>query len=172
VRRSAAGNVWDYNLTPAGQELAPIIMALGHWGARWIGSRLRKEELDPGLLMWDVRRAVRLAEFPSEPVIIQFLFRDARSGERQWWLVVEDGAADLCRDDPGRDVTVVVDATVRGLTEVWTGDRTPEQAIRSRDIRVESARRDVDGLWRWLGLSPFAPTRRLAEHKAAAPPSP
>lgn len=167
VRRSAVGKVWEYSLTPAGEDLRPIIMALGHWGARWIGSRLRKDELDAGLLMWDVRRSVRIAEFPSEPVIVHFRFRDARAGERQWWLVVEDGAADLCRDDPGRDVTVVVDATVRALTEVWAGDRTPEVAIQSREIRVEGARREVARLWRWLGSSAFAPTRRLAAQMAA-----
>ena len=41
VRRSAVGKVWEYSLTEAGEELRPIVMALGHWGARWIGSRLR-----------------------------------------------------------------------------------------------------------------------------------
>jgi DNA-binding HxlR family transcriptional regulator/putative sterol carrier protein len=160
VRRSAAGKVWAYSLTPAGEELRPIITALGHWGARWIGSRLRKNELDAGLLMWDVRRSVRLAEFPPGPVVIQFQFRDARAGERQWWLVVENGAADLCRDDPGREVTVLVDATVRALTELWTGECTPQQALQSGEVRVESGRPDVTRLWCWLGTSAFAPTRR------------
>jgi DNA-binding HxlR family transcriptional regulator/putative sterol carrier protein len=169
VQRSALGNVWEYRLTPAGEDLRPIIMALGHWGARWIGSRLRKDELDVGLLMWDVRRFVRIAEFPTEPVIIHFRFRDARAGERQWWLVVEGGAADLCRDDPGRDVTVVVDATVRALTELWTGDRTPEQAMQSREVRVEGAGRDAERLWCWLGSSAFAPTRRQPGQIAASP---
>jgi DNA-binding HxlR family transcriptional regulator len=168
VRRSALGNVWEYSLTPAGEDLRPIIMALGHWGAQWIGSRLRKDDLDPGLLMWDVRRFVRIGEFPSEPVVIHFRFRDGRAGERQWWLVVEDGVADLCRDDPGRDVTLVVDATVRALTEVWTGDRTPEQAVQSREVRVGGARRDVARLWSWLGSSAFAPTRRQAVQMAGA----
>jgi DNA-binding HxlR family transcriptional regulator/putative sterol carrier protein len=162
VRRSAVGKVWEYSLTPAGEDLRPIILALGHWGARWIGSRLRKDELDAGLLMWDVRRFVRLAEFPAQPVVIHFRFRDARAGERRWWLVVDNGVADLCRDDPGREVTLVVDATVRALTEIWTGDRTPEQAIASREVRVEGARRDAVRLWSWLGSSAFAPTRRQA----------
>lgn len=167
VRRRALGNVWEYGLTPAGEDLRPIIMALGHWGAQWIGSRLRKEDLDPGFLMWDVRRFVRIEEFPPEPVVICFRFRDARAGERQWWLVVEDGAADLCRDDPGRDVTLVVDATVRALTEVWTGDRTPEQVLQSGEVRIEGGRRDAARLWHWLGSSAFAPTRRQAVQKAA-----
>jgi putative sterol carrier protein len=110
--------------------------------------------------MWDVRRFVRLEEFPPRPVVIHFQLRDARAGERAWWLVVQDGVADLCRDDPGREPTLVVDASVRALTEVWTGNRTPEQALRSRDIRVEGAQREAKALWRWLGTSAFAPTRR------------
>ena len=166
VRRTAAGKVWEYGLTAAGEELRPIVMALGHWGARWIGSRLRDEELDAGLLMWDIRRFARIPEFPPRPVVVQFLFRDARLGERAWWLVVEDGVADLCRDDPGRELTLVVDATVRALTEIWSGDRTPQQALQSGEIRVDGARRDAQDLWRWLGTSAFAPTRRAA-HAAA-----
>ena len=168
VRRSALGKVWEYSLTPAGEDLRPIIMALGHWGARWIGSRLRKDELDASLLMWDMRRSVRIAEFPAEPVVVQFRFRDARAGERQWWLVVEDGVADLCRDDPGRAVTVVVESSVRALTEVWAGDRTADEVIQSREIRVEGDRRDTARLWSWLGASAFAPTRRQAVQLAAA----
>jgi DNA-binding HxlR family transcriptional regulator len=162
VRRDVAGKVWEYSLTEAGEDLRPIVMALGHWGARWIGSRLRDDELDAGLLMWDMRRFACIQEFPSSPVVIHFQFRDARAGERAWWLVVEDGVADLCRDDPGRELTLVVDASVRALTEVWAGDRTPAQALQSREIRVNGAKRDAKDLWRWLGTSAFAPTRRAA----------
>jgi DNA-binding HxlR family transcriptional regulator len=170
VRRTAVGNVWEYSLTAAGEDLRPIIMALGHWGAQWIGQRLRKDELDAALLMWDVRRSVRVEEFPPQPVIIHFRFRDARAGERRWWLVVEHKAADLCRDDPGRDVTLVVDATVRALTEVWAGDRKPEEATASGEVRVEGARRDASRLWQWLSASAFAPTRRQAIRQMASSP--
>jgi DNA-binding HxlR family transcriptional regulator len=162
LRRTAVGKVWDYSLTEAGEELRPIIMGLGHWGAKWIGSRLRDDELDAGLLMWDIRRFVQLDEFPPRPVVIQFRLPDARAGEREWWLIVEDGVADLCRDDPGRELTLVVEASVRALTEIWTGDRTPAQALSSRQVRVDGSKRDADRLWRWLGTSAFAPTRRQA----------
>lgn len=160
VRRKAVGKVWEYGLTEAGEELRPIVMALGHWGARWIGSRLRDDELDAGLLMWDVRRFVRLDEFPPRPVIIRFTFPDARSGEREWWLVVEEGVADLCRDDPGRELTLVVDSTVRALTEIWSGDRTPGEVLQTRELRVDGAKKDAASLWRWLGTSAFAGSRR------------
>jgi DNA-binding HxlR family transcriptional regulator len=160
VHRTAVGKVWEYSLTEAGEELRPIIMALGHWGARWIGSRLRDDQLDAGLLMWDVRRFVRIETFPSRPVVIQFKFRDARPGEQQWWLVVEQGVADLCRDDPGRELTLVVDSSVRALTEVWAGDRTPKEVLQSRELRVDGTLQDSQNLWQWLGTSAFASTRR------------
>jgi len=160
VRRSAVGKVSEYSLTKAGEELRPIVMALGQWGACWIGSRLRDDELDAGLLMWDMRRFARIEEFPPKPVVVHFKFRDARPGEGAWWLVVEHGVADLCRDDPGRELTLVVDATVRALTEVWTGKRTAQEVLQSRELRVDGGERDAESLWRWLGTSAFAPTRR------------
>jgi DNA-binding HxlR family transcriptional regulator len=167
VRRRAVGKVWEYQLTEAGEELRPIVMALGHWGARWIGKRLRDDQLDAGLLMWDIRRSVRLEAFPREPVVIQFRLPDARSGEREWWLVVEEGEADLCRDDPGRDVTLLVEAGVRALTEVWGGDRTPAEVAAAGELRVRGAAQQAQRLWDWLGASAFAHTRAAA--RAAAP---
>jgi DNA-binding HxlR family transcriptional regulator len=167
VRRAAVGKVWEYSLTEAGEELRPIIMSLGHWGARWIGSRLREDQLDVGFLVWDIFKSVRIEEFPPEPVIIHFQFRDGRPGERLFWLVVEDGEADLCQDDPGREVTLVVNATVRALTEVWVGDQTSQQALQSKQITVTGTKRDAQKLWRWLGESRFAETRRDAMRKAS-----
>ncbi|HEY8606185.1 MAG TPA: helix-turn-helix domain-containing protein [Noviherbaspirillum sp.] len=162
VRRHASGKVWEYSLTEAGEELRPIIMALGHWGARWVGSDLRDDELDAALLMWDVRRSVRVTEFPPHPVVVHFHLPDARAGERYWWLVVEDGVADLCRDDPGRELTLLVHASVRTLTEVWRGDLAPREACRTRMLRIEGPERDAQNLWRWLGTSTFALTRAQA----------
>ncbi len=162
VRHTANGKVWEYSLTEAGEDLRPIIMALGHWGAHWIGSRLRDDELDAGLLMWDVRRFVCIAEFPPRAVVIQFSFRDARPGESAWWLLVEQGVADLCRDDPGREPTLVVDATVRALTDVWSGERSPQEVLQAHELQVLGAPVDAQNLWRWLGTSAFATTRRNA----------
>ena len=165
VQRSSVGKVSEYSLTPAGEELRPIIMALGHWGSTWIGSSFREDELDAPLLLWDIRRSVRLAEFPTTAVVIHFKFRDGRRGEETWWLVVENGVADLCRDDPGRELTLIVDTTVRALTEVWMGHRAPQEVLKSGELRVDGAERDAKNLWRWLGASAFAESRRAARPK-------
>jgi DNA-binding HxlR family transcriptional regulator len=160
VRRHTSGRSTSYELTPAGEELRPIVMALGHWGARWIGSRLRADQLDAGFLMWDIRRFVRLEEFPARRrVVIHFHFPDAGPREQDWWLVVEAGVADLCRDDPGHDLTLVVRSTVRALTDVWTGAATPGEVARDRALQVAGPDRDAERLWDWLGRSAFAETR-------------
>lgn len=169
-RRRAAGGT-EYRLTSAGEELRPIVMALGNWGARWIGSGLKRNELDVGLLMWDVRRFARRELFPADSrFVVQFQFLDARQGERSWWLVVEHGEVDLCRDDPGHEVTLVIESTVRVLTEIWCGDLQPDQAINNRSLRVLGKPKDARNIWRWLGTSPFAPTRReVISSRSAAP---
>lgn len=163
VRRTESGRHTSYHLTAAGEELRPIVMALGHWGARWIGSRLQPDHLDAGFLMWDVRRFVRLEEFPPDGrVVIHFHFRDAGPREQDWWLVVENQVADLCRDDPGHDLTLQVRSTVRALTEVWTGDAAPPRTRTSADLELVGPDRDVERFWPWLGRSVFAPTRATA----------
>lgn len=160
VERRQAGKSWEYHLTPAGEDLRPIVVGIGHWGARWIGSRLEPEQLDAGFLMWDIRRFAQIDAFPSDRrTVVHFHFRDAPQAERHWWLVVENQVADLCRDDPGHDVDVAVDATVRALTEVWTGDTDPDREIQAGSLTVQGAGRRGERLWRWLGRSMFAPTR-------------
>ena len=160
VERRRAASGWEYHPTLAAEELRPIVLAIGHWGARWIGSRLKRAQLDAGFLMWDIRRFARLEEFPgNRRVVIHFRFTDARSGERRWWLVVEKGVADLCRDDPGHELTVVVDSTVRSLTEIWVGDAEPAIEIAAGRLRIQGAGRGGRDLWRWIGRSIFAASR-------------
>jgi DNA-binding HxlR family transcriptional regulator len=161
-RREAKGGS-EYHLTQAGEELRPIVVGLGHWGARWIGSRLKRDQLDAGFLMWDMRRFARMDQFPAgRRTVIHFRFTDAPKGERAWWLVVENRVADLCRDDPGHELDVFVESTVRALTEVWTGDSEPAAEIAAGRLKVDGAGRHGQQLWKWLGQSLFAPTRIAA----------
>ena len=122
--------------------------------------------MDAAFLLGDIRRFAQLDAFPAGRVVVQFRFTDAPPAERAWWLVVEDRSADLCRDDPGHEVDVLVESTVRALTEVWTGDSDPQEELRAGTISVSGAGRRGERLWRWLGRSMFAPTRLAA--RAAA----
>lgn len=158
---------WEYVLTPAGEELRPIIMAIGHWGARWIGSRLKKNQLDAGFLMWDIRRFVQLDQCPSDRrVVIHFYLWDAIELEQRWWLVVVNGEVDLCREDPGHELTLIVESTLRSLTEIWTGDSDPATEIAARGLTIQGRERDARDLWRWIGQSAFASSRRVTKKPA------
>ena len=161
VERAKREGAWEYHLTQAGEELRPLVVGLGHWGARWIGSRLKQDQLDAGFLMWDIRRFARIDEFPNNRrTVIHFCFTDAISRERLWWLVVEGGTSDLCRDDPGHEVDVIVESTVRALTEIWTGDSVPTEQIAAGQLKVSGAGQTGERLWRWIGRSMFADSRR------------
>jgi len=63
----------------------------------------------------------------------------------------------------GHEVTLIVESTVRALTEIWSGDLLPDQALEQHQLRILGRPRDTRDIWRWIGTSGFAPTR-LAAH--------
>ena len=112
----------EYVLTEAGEELRPVIMSLGNWGQKWIESNLSLRNLDPTLLMWDMRRHLDPTPLPKRRVTVRFTFPDATEHLRDHWLVVEpSGATDLCHIDPGHDVDLFVSGSLRSMTAVWMG---------------------------------------------------
>lgn len=70
-----------------------------------------------------------------------------------------DGNINLCRDDPDHELTLIVESSVRALTEAWTGDSVSKTELAASRIRIAGAQRDARDLWRWLGRSIFAPSK-------------
>ncbi len=55
-RPAPSGRGSEYHLTKAGAELSPILEGMGLWAQRWVRDDLvESENLDPDLLMWDIR---------------------------------------------------------------------------------------------------------------------
>jgi DNA-binding HxlR family transcriptional regulator len=90
----------EYRLSEAGEDLRPLIMGLGNWAQRWMESRLSLKNLDPSLLMWDMRRGLNVKLMPDRRCTIQFLYSELPPSRQSWWLVVDGGAVDLCNFDP------------------------------------------------------------------------
>jgi DNA-binding HxlR family transcriptional regulator len=143
----------SYHLTPAGLELRPIVELLGVWGHRWARSRLDDDDLDAGLLMWDMRRSVDATLFPDERIVVQFEYPDAPQGARDWWLVSEDGEIDLCLNDPGHEVDMMIKASLKAMTTVWMCERKFNDAVKTGDIQVMGAPRLTARLQDWLRAS-------------------
>ena len=94
VERYEEGRQVTYALTPAGEQLRPIVEALGQWGLRWMPD-LGEQDYDPHVLMWDVHRNVDLTAVPPGRTVLHFTFADVPRQERHWWLVITSDGADL-----------------------------------------------------------------------------
>ncbi|MEQ1703969.1 MAG: helix-turn-helix domain-containing protein [Ilumatobacteraceae bacterium] len=153
IDRHHTGHGSDYVLTEAGWELYPIIEAMGVWGQRWARSRYSVDELDPAVLMWDMRRMLRPEGLAARRTVVEFRFRGAPSGKSTYWLVVDD-AIDLCMVDPGHPVDIHVRAELRSLTQVWMGDHTMRDALSVGAIELEGPRGLTRRFPDWLGRHP------------------
>ena len=152
VRRTEEDGRSRYTLTPSGEELKPVVDALGAWGVRWVGE-LGSADLDPHLLMWDIRRTVPLDLWPRSRTVVAFTFDDVPAKVRRWWLCVNGDDVDVCDYDPGFEVSATVSTSLRTLTGVWRGDVSWTQALRSGVLQVDApatVRRQVPD---WIGQS-------------------
>jgi DNA-binding HxlR family transcriptional regulator len=157
VKRSERTGGTDYHLTPAGRELGAVVTQLGTWAQRWFRSTFRENELDAGVLMWDIRGTVDAGALPSVHSVVLFTFTDQPRSSRCWWLVNHEGSVDLCPIDPGEEAALEVRATLRVMTRVWMGDLSSESALSSGQLKVYGSAQLKRCLLKWLRLSPYAP---------------
>jgi DNA-binding HxlR family transcriptional regulator len=153
----------DYRLSESGEELRPLIMGLGAWAQRWVESRLSLKNLDPSLLMWDVRRGLNVKLMPNRRCMIQFMYRDLAPPRQNWWLVVDGGAVDVCNFDPGHELDLLVKSSLRSLTAIWMGLTTIKKESESGDLELEGDPSLARSMQQWLGLSSFAPLPRRVQ---------
>lgn len=163
-RRQSGGSGWEYKLTPSGQELYSIIEAMGSWAQRWLRHDLvDPRNLDPDLLMWDIRRNV-VAHIPNKGRrhITEFSLSGVPIKKRRYWLVAESGYVDLCYKSPGFEVDLFVTATLLSLTQIWLGHLSISDALKDGRLQLDGSRDDVSAFRSWFVLSTFAPFGRQA----------
>jgi DNA-binding HxlR family transcriptional regulator len=147
---------YRYQLTEAGKELRPVVELLGAWGHRWARSRLDRDDLDAGLLMWDMRRSIDAEVFPVQRTVVQFNYHDAPKGAKHWWLVSENSEIDLCLEDPGYEVDILIRSSLLSMTRVWICEVKFQDAVRAGDIKVMGDPKLTSKLQRWLRSSPLS----------------
>lgn len=156
VVREVDGASVEYRLTPAGEDLRPIIEALGHWGQHWVERELTREEMDPALLVWDMHRRVAVAELPKERVVTRIDFRAVRGRQSRFWLIFDRPTVDVCFHDPGHEPELFVTADLRALVDVWMGARTFSSALSDRSMTIEGRRDLCRRFPSWFERSIFA----------------
>ncbi|MGB6535111.1 MAG: helix-turn-helix domain-containing protein [Xanthobacteraceae bacterium] len=168
-RRRGNSGGFEYHLTPAGRELFPVLETMGLWAQRWLRHDLvDTANLDPDLLMWDIRRNVAGKTPPRQRRhVVQFLLSGVPISRRRYWLVFEGGAVDLCYRNPGFEVDLFLEASLRALIRVWLGHILLDEAIREGQVRLDGSRTDMAAFRSWFALSMFAAAGREPAGQAA-----
>jgi DNA-binding HxlR family transcriptional regulator len=155
-RRRRRGQVVEYHVTAAGEELRPIIEQMGAWGQRWARGDVKARHLDASLLMWDIHRNVEVDALPAPRVVVHFRLRGSSDKKSRFWLVLEPDSVDMCLADPGYDIDVFVEGHVRTMVDYWMGHIEFADAVRSGDLRVDGPRPLVRALPTWFKRSQLA----------------
>lgn len=157
MRRTEDG--LEYHLTPAGEDLREVVMALGFWGQRWVESEHALEKLDPSLLMWDMRRHLDPTPMPPRRCTIRFHYPDLAPARQKFWLVVEGREVDVCSSDPGFEIDLDVRSPLRSMTAIWMGLATVRGEIDAGRVELDGDPLVASSMQQGLGLSPFARER-------------
>jgi DNA-binding HxlR family transcriptional regulator len=147
-----------YHLTPAGEDLRPIVFGLAEWGARHAFGDPRPEELEPEVLLWWISGRIDTTDVPRRAVV-QVDIPDQR---RKYWLVIEPADASVCYSDPGFEIDAVLSGSLADLYRMWLGEIELLDALRQGRLELNGPRWIVQGLPRWLELSPAAEYVRAA----------
>lgn len=159
VERREGDHGPEYILTPAGQELEQVIEVIGSWGIRWPG-HLSDHDLDPALLVWDMHRRVDPDAIPPRRTVLGLTFHGVTPEERDWWLVLEPEAVDVCEHDPGFGTDLHLETPLHTMVGIWRGELGWNDAVRSGDLRFEGPSTLRRAVPTWFLLSPFATVER------------
>ena len=158
VERRALRNekgIFEYHLTESGRDLRQVVEAMGFWGQKWVEARQSLKNLDPSLLMWDMRRNLEPSPLPHRRMVIQFLYPGTAAVQA---LLVAGGRA------AWRGRSVLVGPRLRRRSLRLHRPQHDDVDLDGRDHRCAEAgkftftgdRKIADTMQIWLGLSPFA----------------
>jgi len=148
----------EYTLTEAGRDVRSVVESVGLWGQRWVETKPSLDNLDVGLLMWDMRRNLKPDLDAKARKVIEFDYCDLPASQKHWWLIIEpDGSVDLCSVDPGFEIDLMVTVDLRTMTSIWMGLSKVSDALADQSLNLDGESALAQSMQKWLGLSPFAP---------------
>jgi SCP-2 sterol transfer family len=133
---------------------------LSIWGQRWGQGLIGPDDLDPGMLVWGMRRQIDPAEIPPQGFVIRLDFRGIPKSchsPRYWWLVLRPEDIEVCLKAPARDVDVVIAADLDTFTKTWLGYIGLVAALESGKVSLHGSVRAIRTARRLLAL-PDQPT--------------
>lgn len=136
VRRqvSERGRPGRYELTPAGEALTPIVWAMGQWAAEWKFGDPTEEEADALTLLWRMHQHAVADRLPSSRTVIHLVLTGP--GGAQGWFDIDEATMTICKEDPGYDVDLAVEADTAQMQRWLVGLVPFSQLVRSGDARL------------------------------------
>jgi DNA-binding HxlR family transcriptional regulator len=154
--RAESGGHWLYKLTPAGEEFAPLVMALGTWGQRWARRELEEGEIDLSLFIYAIENTVDPTAFGARRTVVRLELTDQPKAKRLWWFLNENGRAELCVDPPGPEIDLYIAATLPDMIRLWRGDVSYTRLVEDGRLEVDGTTRLQRAARRWLNASLLA----------------
>lgn len=147
-----------YSLTDAGADLVGVIDSLGRWAETWV--EVLPEHTDPGFALWAwCRVQLDRSALPDGRVVVHFEFPEESPGNRHFWMLIENGDAELCATDPGDEPGLRVVARSRAFIDWHRGVLPWSTAVRSRAITAVGSRSLVRAFPTWNSHTPALNSR-------------
>jgi len=146
---------YEYHLSSAGRELAPLVMEMAKWGLKWVSDNIPEDDLDIELLMWDIQRNIKTHKLPQSNIVLKFHFVDGLSLS-DWWVIIENKEVDLCTDNPGKEIDLYINADARSLTQIWMGELSWKNAEKEKKVSLLGDSLLKREIAQWLGSSNLA----------------
>lgn len=143
----------EYLLTQAGEDLRPIVMGLGEWGAEYQFGDPRESELDPDLLMWWVHTRLDFSGFPDRRLVLEFRFRGIRD---RFWILRDAEGPSICLHDPGFGIDAVIESDLETMYKVWLGKHDLTKALRAGEVEITGTPAIARRVPKAMTLSPIA----------------
>jgi DNA-binding HxlR family transcriptional regulator len=151
---TATGRGDEYRLTPAGEALQPVVIAIGAWSVEWMYSEFHPDEIDPQTLTWWLHRNVDVDRVPPGRTVMEL----HHTGPKRAlvWLVIDRKEVSVCPRHPGYDVDVTLAFPTPVLANVFYGLDSWQRATRAGEITIDGPPRLVRAVPTWFRPSPFA----------------
>ena len=147
---------FEYQLTPAGNALKPVLSELGKWGMQWVFEGMSDAQLNISTIVRDFAVAFDISQLPSGDSTMQFTITDEQASAKKY-VLVRDGKTQVCEDNIGLDVDVYLTAALKTFYEIWFGGIGVAEACDKGLLKVVGAPIYTRNLSRWLRTSQFAP---------------
>lgn len=147
-----SGRVGRYWVTPAGDQLKPVMIALVEWAKRWDPDNPAAAARDPDLVVWLLSHRASVSDLPGDQVVVALDIRGTRAG--QFWLVLERGVgSSICISDPclteARYVHVEADAA--DIYPIARGQRRWSDAVADGSVQLFGDPTLIRALPAWFG---------------------